>query len=46
MYPSYYFVASSKPLNQIKNDAFLKINQIGLKNLRFEGAEEIEDKKD
>ncbi|MBF95963.1 MAG: hypothetical protein CFH34_01140 [Alphaproteobacteria bacterium MarineAlpha9_Bin4] len=41
--PTYYFVASSKPLNQIKNDSFLKINQIGLNNLRFEGAEEIED---
>ena len=39
--PSYYFVAASRPLNQIKNDSFLKINQIGLKNLRFEGAEEI-----
>ncbi len=42
--PSYYFVATSTPLNQIKNDSFLKINQIGLKNLRFEGAEEIEEK--
>ena len=42
--PTYYFVASSKPLSQIKNDSFLSINQIGLENLRFEGAEEIEDK--
>ena len=41
--PTYYFVASSKPLSQIKNDSFLRINQIGLENLRFEGAEEIED---
>ena len=41
--PSYYFLATSRPLNQIKNDAFLKINQIGLENLRFEGAEEIEE---
>ena len=41
--PSYYFVATSRPLNQIKNDSFLKINQIGLQNLRFEGAEEIEE---
>ena len=41
--PSYYFVATSKPLNQIKNDSFLEINQIGLENLRFEGAEEIEE---
>ena len=41
--PSYYYVAASRPLNQIKNDSFLKINQIGLENLRFEGAEEIED---
>ena len=41
--PSYYFVATSRPLNQIKNDSFLKINQIGLENLRFEGAEEIEE---
>ena len=40
--PSYYFVATSRPLNQMKNDSFLKINQIGLENLRFEGAEEIE----
>ncbi|MEC8100287.1 MAG: TIGR02186 family protein, partial [Pseudomonadota bacterium] len=41
--PTYYFVASSKPLNQIRNDAFLKINQIGLENLRFQGAEEMEE---
>ena len=41
--PSYYFVATSRPLNQIKNDSFLKINQIGLENLRFEGAEEVEE---
>ena len=41
--PSYYFVATSRPLNQMKNDSFLKINQIGLENLRFEGAEEIEE---
>lgn len=41
--PTYYFVASSKPLSLIRNDAFLKINQIGLDNLRFEGAEEIMD---
>ena len=41
--PSYYFVATSRPLDQIKNDSFLKINQIGLQNLRFEGAEEIEE---
>ena len=41
--PTYYFVATSKPLSQIKNDAFLRINQIGLENLRFEGAEEVED---
>ncbi len=40
--PTYYFVATSRPLSQIKNDAFLKINQIGLENLRFEGAEELE----
>ena len=43
--PTYYFTASSKPLSLIKNDAFLKINQIGLDNLRFEGAEEIMDNK-
>ena len=41
--PTYYFVATSRPLNQIKNDSFLKINQIGLENLRFEGAEETEE---
>lgn len=41
--PTYYFVASSSPLSQIKNDSFLKINQIGLENLRFEGAEEMEE---
>ncbi len=41
--PTYYFVASSKPLSQIRNDSFLRINQIGLKNLRFEGAEETEE---
>jgi uncharacterized protein (TIGR02186 family) len=41
--PSYYFVATSIPLNQMKNDSFLRINQIGLENLRFEGAEEIEE---
>jgi hypothetical protein len=27
----------------MKNDSFLRINQIGLENLRFEGAEEIEE---
>ena len=43
--PSYYFVASTKPLDQLNANEALRINQIGIKNIRFEGAEE-EVKKD
>ena len=38
--PSYYFVAATKPLDQLNADEALRINQIGIQNIRFEGAEE------
>ena len=41
----YFFITQENFQKLIKNDAFLRINQIGLQNLRFEGAEEIEDDK-
>ena len=40
--PSYYYVAATKPLEQLGAENVLKINQIGIKNIRFEGAEEKE----
>ena len=40
--PSFYHVASNRPLNEIDADESFYVNQIGLDNLRFEGAEEME----
>ena len=40
--PSFYFVAANRPLKEIDADTSLQINQIGLNNLRFAGAEEVE----
>ncbi len=42
--PSFYYVASNKPLEKLNAETSLHVNQIGLKNLRFEGAEENERK--
>ena len=38
--PSYYYVAATKPLAQLNANDALSINQIGIPNIRFEGAEE------
>ena len=40
--PSFYYVAANRPIKDINADASFYINQIGLNNLRFEGAEEME----
>ena len=40
--PSFYYVASNKPLKDIDASKSFYINQIGLANLRFEGAEDLE----
>ena len=40
--PSYYYVAATRPLEQLRAENVLRINQIGIKNIRFEGAEEKE----
>ena len=40
--PTYYFVASSRELKNLDADQALKVNQIGIKNLRFEGTEAME----
>ena len=40
--PSYYYVAATSPLEQLGAENILKINQVGIKNIRFEGAEEKE----
>ncbi len=40
--PSYYYVAATRPLEQLNAENILKINQVGIKNIRFEGAEEKE----
>ena len=40
--PSFYYVASNKPLQDIDARTSFYINQIGLANLRFEGAEDLE----
>ncbi len=42
--PSYYYVASTKPLKELNADQALLVNQVGIKNIRFEGAEEKEKK--
>ena len=40
--PSFYYLASNRSLVELNAETSLYINQIGLKNLRFEGAEEDE----
>ena len=40
--PSYYYVSATRPLEELGAKNLLKINQIGIKNIRFEGAEEKE----
>ena len=40
--PSFYYLASNRPLEELNAETSLHINQIGLNNLRFEGAEEDE----
>jgi len=40
--PSYYYVAASKPLEDFNSNDIFNINQIGVNNLRFEGAEDKE----
>ena len=40
--PTYYYVAATKPLEELNAENVLQINQVGIKNLRFEGAEEKE----
>ena len=38
--PSYYYVASTRPLKELNADNVLQINQVGIENIRFAGAEE------
>lgn len=40
--PSFYYLASNKPLEELNAKASFYVNQIGLENLRFEGGEEDE----
>ena len=40
--PSYYYVAATKPLIELNAEEVLQINQIGIENIRFEGAEDQE----
>ncbi len=40
--PAYYYVATTKPLEELGAETVLQINQVGIKNIRFEGAEEKE----
>ena len=40
--PSYYYVTATRPLEELRAENILKINQVGIKNIRFEGAEEKE----
>ena len=37
-----YYLASNKPLGDLNAEASFYVNQIGIENLRFEGAEEDE----
>ena len=41
--PTYYYVAASKKLKNLDANEAFYVNQIGLKNIRFEGGEEQED---
>ena len=38
--PSYYYVASTRPLEELDAENVLQINQVGIENIRFAGAEE------
>ena len=42
--PSYYYVASTRPLKELNAENVLKINQVGIENIRFAGAEEQEER--
>ncbi|MAJ23941.1 MAG: hypothetical protein CMP36_00365 [Rickettsiales bacterium] len=43
--PAYYYVASTRPLKELRAEDILQINQVGINNIRFEGAEEKENLK-
>ena len=42
--PSYYYVASTRPLKELDAENVLQINQVGIENIRFAGAEEQEER--
>ena len=42
--PSYYYVASTRPLKELRAENILQINQIGIENIRFAGGEEQEER--
>lgn len=42
--PGYYALASTRPLKNIKAETAFNINQVGIKNLRVEGMEELPSK--
>ena len=42
--PTYYYVASTRPLKELKAEEVLQINQVGIENIRFAGAEEQEER--
>ena len=42
--PYYYYVASTRPLKELKAENVLQINQVGIENIRFAGAEEQEER--
>ena len=43
--PSYYYVASTRPLKEMNAENVLQINQVGIENIRFAGAEEQEERR-
>lgn len=40
--PTYYYVSATKSLKALNAEKALQINQVGIRNIRFEGAEEKE----
>ncbi len=42
--PSYYYVASTRPLKELRAESILQINQVGIENIRFAGGEEQEER--
>ena len=42
--PSYYYVASTRPLKELRAENILQINQVGIENIRFAGGEEQEER--